>query len=352
MRRATARSQQSGFTLIELLIVTSIIAILISLLLPAIQQSRERARSVQCQNNMMQLGIALHSYQDTHRVLPPGSVDHSGPILPDEKGYRMGWIAQILPYIDQGPLWSRINQGRPDFSFLSQSEIADALYMEAHPDAVAEMAGGLPLSGAPESMAMGESQDEESGVQPHLPVELSVLTCPSNPYGRSNTGIAGLSLYAGIHAGSDVPIDSDNDGLLYLNSSESLYDIPDGSTQTMLLGEHTGPPAGDGWLFGDRGTLRTGGLPLLRRGSKLALEMGQVFPSFNMYNVQLQGEQISADILEKWRLRSGPLGSYHVSVNVVFADGSLKRLSYGLNPEVLSKLCRRNDGAFISASEY
>src|ERR1700754_2067028 len=97
MRTLKARA----FTLIELLVVIAIIAILIALLLPAVQQAREAARRTQCKNNLMQLGIALHNYQMAFEPPPPGVVNSTGPVLNSPSGYHMGWIAQILPYIEQ-----------------------------------------------------------------------------------------------------------------------------------------------------------------------------------------------------------------------------------------------------------
>ena len=73
--------RRRAFTLIELLIVVGIIAVLIALLLPAIQSAREQARRAQCINNLLQLGIAMGNYASTHSVLPPGVVNDKGPIV-------------------------------------------------------------------------------------------------------------------------------------------------------------------------------------------------------------------------------------------------------------------------------
>lgn len=363
--RGTARRYRTrGFTVVELLIVISIILVLIALLLPAIQQSRERAREVGCRNNLLQLSIGLCSYQDCHRVLPPGSVSATGPLRSNHSTGRLGWIAQILPFIDQAALWHMVRQHRPELSFRTSAEVAQwERDHTAERNADAEQARpedeGFPGDSDPGVVPGAGNDGELVVVAPDefpitVPVELAVLQCPSDPL-RGNSAdeaTTGMSCYAGSHAGSDVPIDTTNDGLLYLNSSESLLAVPDGISTTILLGEHRRVPPGDGWLFGDRGTLRSGGFPLYRSGSRLATELAQLFPDFSRRS---SGGDVTEDVAEglrRWQTRSGPFGSYHSHVNFVFADGAVHRISPFVDPDVLSRLCSRNDGQLVSAGDF
>lgn len=100
MRAASDKAR--GFTLIEVLVVIFIIGLLIALLLPAVQAAREAARRAQCQNNLRQLGIALHSYESAVSVLPPYS---TGPSLSP--------LVMVLPYLEQKPLYDAINFSYP-----------------------------------------------------------------------------------------------------------------------------------------------------------------------------------------------------------------------------------------------
>ncbi len=95
-------SLRRGFTLIELLVVIAIIAILIALLLPAVQQAREAARKSQCKNNLKQMGLALHNFNDTHNYFPPaqGLPSAATPAIDQYERSGPGWAAYLLPYMD------------------------------------------------------------------------------------------------------------------------------------------------------------------------------------------------------------------------------------------------------------
>ena len=117
-----------GFTLIELLVVIAIIAVLISLLLPAVQAAREAARRTQCRNNLKQIGLAEHNYNDVNNQFTPGYMYAAGPILGccgvglaptnschDDVNMHV-WAERLLPFIEANTVYLKINLNAPIYS--------------------------------------------------------------------------------------------------------------------------------------------------------------------------------------------------------------------------------------------
>ena len=378
------RRTRPGLTLIELLVVIAIIAILIALLLPAVQQARERARFTQCRNNLMQLGIALHNYQSAHAVLPSGCVNETGPIETPQNGYRIGWVVQILPFIGQEAAFRRVDFVNPERSFLDdvtlqQIHEAELALLNSTKQTAAEKKRNVDGSDE-ESLADDEAEAMEfdsiafgmGGFDPanqdpqdyldallrnagsqHF--EIAILFCPSDPGRRGGAGsgrFGDTGSYAGCHASVETPIDTQNDGVLFLNSSVSLYEIPDGASTTILVGEHAIELRGDGWFYGDRSTLRNGGNALQsavwNRSPFDIASKGDEYGSFESEGMS----DVERDAIVKERRMVGGFSSYHTHVNFILADGSLKSISPMVNKDVFQALCGRKDGQIISASDF
>jgi prepilin-type N-terminal cleavage/methylation domain-containing protein len=103
------RSPRAAFTLVELLVVIAIIGILIALLLPAVQAAREAGRRTQCGNNLHQVALALLTYEETHKIFPPGTLYDAGERPDATLKYRPNWIILILPQLDQRPIFQSFN---------------------------------------------------------------------------------------------------------------------------------------------------------------------------------------------------------------------------------------------------
>jgi prepilin-type N-terminal cleavage/methylation domain-containing protein len=208
--RQRVRVSRGGFTLIELLVVIAIIAILIALLLPAVQSAREAARRTACKNNLAQLGLAVLNYEMAHSVLPPGSINQTGPIDSTPEGYHVSWLVQLLPYMEQVALYKKI-----DFSQGVYDQ--DVKFRE---------------------------------------FAVTSFMCPS-----SAEESRGNSTYAACHHNVESQIDVDNNGVFFLNSAIRYRQIPDGATNTFFIGEKHGFEPQLGWMSGTRATLRNTGVP-------------------------------------------------------------------------------------------
>ncbi len=129
-----SRRRLAGFTIVELLVVIAIIGVLIALLLPAVQAAREAARRIQCMNNLKQLALAVHSYHDVYRRLPPGGIIQKNPTpnitfgeFDPQGGKMIGWIVLVLPFLEQGALHDQFDF---NVSILNQSAEPQATVFE------------------------------------------------------------------------------------------------------------------------------------------------------------------------------------------------------------------------------
>ncbi len=200
-----SRDRRPGFTLIELLVVIAIIAILIALLVPAVQKVREAAARAQCQNNLKQVGLALHAYHDTNKRFPPGYIsgyDGQG----NDTGPGWGWAAFILPQIEQQPLYRAIR--------FDQDIAAPA-------NAAARVAV-LPVYVCPSDSA------------PPTWTAMRYDTA-GNPTGAV-CDVAAAN-YVGCFGVSEPGVDGE--GVFFRGSQVAIKDITDGTSTTMLVGERS-----------------------------------------------------------------------------------------------------------------
>ena len=195
--------RQRGFTLIELLVVIAIIAILMALILPAVQKAREAARSTQCKNRLKQVGIALHSYHETQNVLPPGVC--TNPNFPGDQGV-WAWHTMILPMMEQPALYRTLSPGEP-------VHFSNAL---DDPQQVALMRTVLPSYLCPSDSITNLNVNREMTSASGAMVQLAT----SNIVGSLGT-----------------ETDSPTDGVLFIDSDIRFDDILDGLSNTFLAGE-------------------------------------------------------------------------------------------------------------------
>ncbi|MEQ8638925.1 DUF1559 domain-containing protein [Gimesia maris] len=326
------KPRKRGFTLIELLVVIAIIAILIALLLPAVQQAREAARRSTCKNNMKQLGLAMHNYNEIYTSLPIGTQTGSYP----------NWRVAILPYIDQANVYAQLTR-------------ADGYW--AH-------------SGFPGNTVL-------------YSVRLPVYKCPSNPNGMTNTTDFSLSDsnsdaslqsmiidYVGISGATPDPAgrtnvctgdvlasssSNCNTGMLIPYVSRRFRDCTDGTSNTIILAEQSGLVNGTqksanalgawhGWANASLSTWNAGTtLPMASGGYYYAAGTTTVRYPPNAYwktGAPTQGASAySANTI---------LNSHHVGgVHAVLTDGSVRFLSENIDMETLRQLCVRDDGKVV-----
>jgi prepilin-type N-terminal cleavage/methylation domain-containing protein/prepilin-type processing-associated H-X9-DG protein len=311
MARSRNCKVRRGFTLIELLVVIAIIAVLIGLLIPAVQKIREAANRAACVNNLKQLGLALHNFHDTRGWFPPGQTIGPFPRAGITATVKHGWGPYILPYIEQKAL--------------------DKLYR-------------------------WDKSQFESENQPVASQQLKIMQCPSAEPDRFMThsffdygGKGACTDYAPtqevdtvlVRLGLVDPV-VNNKGVMPQNFLTRVTDITDGTANTILLTEDAGRPRQ--WRAGstpgpDNALLAggpwTGGAnPIIVQGSTID---GVTRPGPCPMNCNNDRE----------------VYSFHPGgANAVFADGSVHFLKAGMSIRVLAALVTRAGGEVVSADDF
>ena len=336
------RGSAMGFTLIELLVVIAIIAVLVALLLPAVQQAREAARRISCGNNLKQIGLALQNYHDTYCCFPLGGLNQPGvvPSLPISNSWSgVSFWVRILPNLDQGNLYSSINTS-------------------------------VPGSG---EMGVGPNGGTVNNVK------LSVLTCPSSIL-PSSFPIVGLSImmpsYVGVSGASttgytypDVFSESriknftacgafvgqmSWGGMLLANSTTRMQDVTDGTSQVIIVGESSD------YAIDSTGTQqRIDGAASL--GWVFSTESGGVLGNYKSQLLKPTRCANLTTVMHPIGARQAPVpnGCYTVSPNrplmsahtggaqVALTEGSVRFLGNSNNITTLKQLSTRDDGQVV-----
>ena len=320
IKRRRPEGSTRGFTLIELLVVIAIISVLIALLLPAVQASREAARRCQCVNNLMQIGIALKSYENSFESLPSGVVNPTGPIVDAPVGYHFGWIAQILPYLDARPLHRKL-----DFNV--------GVYAPENGSARAVMLKSLICPSSPGPFRMAP-------IGPTAPA----------------WGDPALTSYAGCHNDIETPIDAKNNGVLFLNSHVRYEDIEDGSSNTIFVGEKALEVTQLGWASGTRSTLRNMGWLVnakLLSGPPAAANVATADDLVEAAEGKAAAKPGVQGAGDAPRPIVGGFASNHPGgANFVLGDGAVRFVKNTINPRVLQFLANRADGELLGSDQF
>jgi prepilin-type N-terminal cleavage/methylation domain-containing protein len=307
--------RRRAFTLIELLVVIAIIAVLIGLLLPAVQKVREAADRIRCSNNLKQIGLALHNYHDTNGLFPSGHVE-----LKDAHGnyqYYSGWTIAILPYLEQNNLFQQYldnpvpnqdpkNQAFRE-TFLSVFTCPTDLRAKQTfaPETIAPDGGSQP---SPPYLYMAGSYKAMTGIG---------NTSSTNCYGGFWNEVqdakaahpAGRGLFHGDGASGMKP--------------EKIANVTDGLSNTIIVGErHTKTHFTRGPFWADTFNLYT---------------KGATYPGLT--NIYLQPDyDLCASKVDANYCKYG-WGSLHLGgINWLFGDGSVHNLTTNIDMAVFQEL--------------
>jgi prepilin-type N-terminal cleavage/methylation domain-containing protein/prepilin-type processing-associated H-X9-DG protein len=309
-RRLESRSP--GFTLIELLVVIAIIAILIGLLLPAVQKVREAAARMKCSNNLKQLGLALHNHESTFGYFPAAKVRQPATATDSAATVLSSWPPKIMPYIEQGAVYQR-------YDFNSRFDQAP--------------------NDAPNANATGFINQ----------TQLVIFLCPSAPQGRKGANGRGILDYPAINQVTrpnpnvnPMPAsDSTWLGVLGFNVTRRIAEVTDGTSNTLLLAEDAG--RNENWEMGRK--LGTGGTGEAGAWPNPAGSIN--ISGFDPKTMTSPGAcAINCT-------NGNEIYSFHTGgANVLFADGSVHFLKATTNINIVVALMTRSNNEVIPGDTY
>jgi len=308
--RSVATSRPSrGFTIIELLVVIAIISVLIALLLPAIVHAREAARRASCRNNLKQLALALHNYESSHKVLPPGYIHKFGPEnSASEQANHAGlaWAAMLLPQLEQTALYQKFDLDVPVWDIVNLTPREEHLAVFLCPS---------------DTYSDGEFvvRDDSSN-----PAERYAAASFAANWGPSSASV-----------NLDVtPLQSQ--GVFFRNSSTEFRDITDGTSNTLALGERTNGPLSAGTFAGRHSSFETAWPAAVREVTDLPDDHGHMV----LFETQFRPNQPGGD--------DKGLSAPHTGMcQFALCDGSVRSISENIDADLYNSLGTISGGEVI-----